>query len=159
MAKEVMAVPYLEGRWTLPGAEDLELAPAGLWIPEIDREAWITRGEGLTGRMYWERAQPVSHAELSNFTISSGDQQRYAEVIGRDAASIQRDGFFYSNFLEQLKHAMDDATADLVVTRMQDLGFESPKWPQAIGGPPPHESPHPWEANLELAPKAHRTRG
>jgi hypothetical protein len=61
----------------------------------------------------------------------------YLSVLGADLGSVQRDNFFYTNFVEQLKQSPDDATADKVVRTMEELGFASVKWPASVGGPPP----------------------
>jgi hypothetical protein len=62
--------------------------------------------------------------------------------------------------VERLKNAPSDATADAVVEQMLALGFVSASWPEAVGGPPPHESPRPVRRVLnwlfELAAKVGR---
>jgi alkylation response protein AidB-like acyl-CoA dehydrogenase len=80
------------------------------------------------------------------------------DVLAGDIVSVQLDALVYRNLIERLKNSPSDATADEVVDQMQTLGFASSSWPEAVGGPPPHESPRPFRRVLDwllrLAAKA-----
>jgi hypothetical protein len=74
-------------------------------------------------------------------------------TLGADIGSVQRDGYFYANFLEQLKlaapvsvgDAAADQVADDVVERMKTMGFTSANLPEQDGGPPERKSLRPWK--------------
>lgn len=70
-------------------------------------------------------------------------------VLAGDIISAQGDAFLYANLVERLKNSPSDATADEVVDQMTTLGLASAGWPEAVGGPPPHQSPRPWRKVLD----------
>jgi len=82
------------------------------------------------------------------------ERLKYLGTPGADIGSGGRDGYFYANFLEQLKQAAPisvgdaaaDDVADNVVERMKAMGFTSANWPEQYGGPPERKSPRPWKA-------------
>jgi hypothetical protein len=143
-------MPYLDGDWT--GVEDgmtKTIAPAGLWIPEKGWEQWKGRGTDLPLREKWETKGIIPRSELDQLALlSDEDRRRYLDVLGKDLGSVQRDGFFYTNFTEQLKQSPDDATAEKIINTMEEIGFTSVKWHHSIGGPPPHESFRGWKRVL-----------
>jgi hypothetical protein len=102
------------------------------------REETVRSGEEPYGRT----PHPARWAD-------DNEVERYLVGLGEDLASVQRDNFFYTNFVEELKQSPDDATADKVIRTMEELGFASVTWPEAVGGPPPHHSPRPWRSVLK----------
>lgn len=142
-------MPYLDGNWM----SDRDEIPAGMWIPETNWDRWSSRGRDRPLRQLWDREpEPYAAPDLweSEFAkLRESEQDKYLEILGRDIGSVQRDGLFYSNFVERLKNSPSDSLADEIVNRMQTLGFVSAMWPYAVGGPPPHESPRPWKTVLD----------
>jgi hypothetical protein len=149
-------MPYLDGNWTESRADGttVEVAKAGVWVPERDREGWLVRADGLEFAYKWREKgirpgeEPYRLPPTASL-LTDADRARYLNVLGADLGSVRRDNFFYTNFLEQLKQSPNDNTADRVVATMRDLDFASFKWPETIGGPPPHQSPLPWRGVMK----------
>jgi hypothetical protein len=157
-------MPYLQESWAVVGAYGrTEVVPRGLWVPDRDWSGWQSRAADLPLAYRW-REEDVRAGEepyrlpRSADSLTDGQRDEYLRVLGADLGSVQRDNFFYANFVEQLKQSPEDATADKVVKTMEDLDFTSIRWPESIGGPPPHRSPLPWRGVLrwliQLAAKA-----
>jgi alkylation response protein AidB-like acyl-CoA dehydrogenase len=137
-------MPYLEKRW--PPAQFSE----GDWVPEIDPSRWARRHEGLPLATWVKQGFTDSDADA---LAESNDWLKYLRTLGADIGSVQRDGYFYANFLEQLKQAAPvsvgdseaDQAADDVVERMKTMGFTSANLPEQSGGPPERKSLRPWK--------------
>jgi hypothetical protein len=161
-------MPYLQADWRLVRADgQTEEAPKGLWVPERDWEGWQSRGRDLQFAYRWREeairpgeeqyrlpsqiVRPPSTPPGTPPTDYLDEAQRamYLEVLGADLGGVQRDNFFYTNFVEKLKQSPNDATADSVIRTMEELDFASVKWPESVGGPPPHHSPWPWDRVLK----------
>lgn len=148
-------MPYLQANWRAVRADGRTVpARKGLWVPERDWDGWRQRGRGLQFAYRWrEEAIPSDEDpyRLPSPTPSLTEEQRarHLEVLGADLGSVQRDNFFYTNFVDQLKQSPNDATADNVIRTMEELDFASVKWPESVGGPPPHHSPRPWDGVLK----------
>jgi hypothetical protein len=145
-------MPYLDADWYWqpePGYEP-EKVHKGIWVPERHWNEWRGRREGLSLREVWIRQGLIPREQLEQLTrLSEEDRERHLIALGRDLGSVQRDGFFYGNFLEQLKRSPDDTTADKVVDTMIELDFASPGWHPKIGGPPLGKSPRSWKGVLD----------
>jgi hypothetical protein len=140
-------MPYLDRDWMLDSGEFLS---AGTWIPETNWDRWQSRGVGRPLRLAWcQESGPDQTQRMEFERLNEAVQMEYLGVLGRDIGSVQRDGLFYSNFVESLKNSPTNLVADEVVDRMQMLGFASASWPFPVGGPPPHESPRPWKRVLD----------
>ena len=143
-------MPYLQADWAVVTADGrTEAAPKGLWVPERDWKGWQSRGADLPLAYRWREEgirpgeEPYRLPPLAD-SLTDAERDKYLRVLGADLGSIQRDNFFYTNFIEQLKQSPDDATADKIVKTMEELDFTSVRWPESVGGPPPHQSPLPW---------------
>jgi hypothetical protein len=148
-------MPYLNQRWP---PEDF---PEGDWVPEIDRPGWIARHSNLP-HASWVKREGLTPDDVTHFrslpspsTSPQYDERlKYLEALGADIGSVQRDGYFYGNFLEQLKQAAPqsvgdsaaDEAADTVVERMKAMGFTTANLPEHYGGPPERKSLRPWKA-------------
>jgi hypothetical protein len=145
-------MPYLDADWERepePGYPP-ERVQAGVWVPERHWDEWKRRREGLSFGEVWVRQGLIPRGQLGGLAwLSEEDRERHLIALGRDLGSVQRDGFFYGNFLEQLKRSPDDTTADKVVDTMIELGFTSPRWLPTIGGPPLGKSPRLWKDVLD----------
>jgi hypothetical protein len=147
-------MPYLQAEWNVVRAgpdprPQTERVSKGVWVPERDWEGWRSRGETLPLSYRWREEEIRAGEEPYRLPpqptpLTDDELKTYLTVAGEDLASVQRDNFFYTNFVEQLKQSPDDATADKVIRTMEELGFASATWPEAVGGPPPHHSPRPW---------------
>jgi hypothetical protein len=140
---------YLDRPWRPP-----EEFPAGDWVPEMDHRDWLDRHRGL-GRVPWVNRDGLSDADRQQLaTLAPTVKAEYLRVLGGDIGSVQRDGFLYANFLEELKrHTPEpdgdedaDKAADRVVERMKAMGLVSASLDEQDGGPPKHQSPRPWRA-------------
>src|SRR5215813_9040953 len=146
-------MPYLQADWSVVKADGhTQPAPKGLWVPERDWAGWQRREQDLPFAYRWREEairsgeEPYQFAALaapqpkSNPSLVLNDEQRanYLKVLGADLGSVQRDNFFYTNFVEKLKQSPNDATADDAIRTMEELDFASIKWPEVVGGPPPH---------------------
>jgi hypothetical protein len=139
-------MPYLNENWTVDG----EYLDKGIWIPERGWAHWKERDAHREFRRYWDQESASSENNLPTLSnLSNEAREGRLRVLGGDIGSVERDGLFYSNFVECLKNSPKDSVADEVVDRMQMLGFASAGWPPAVGGPPPHESPRPWGKVLD----------
>src|SRR5688572_1484860 len=122
-------MPYLDRNWII-GTEQLH---AGVWVPERNWDRWQRRAASLApGQLPWRtelNPSPLPPMPDESLTVLAGD-----------IVSAQRDALVYGNLIERLKNSPSDAIADEVVDHMQTLGFASASWPEAVGGPPPHES-------------------
>jgi hypothetical protein len=146
-------MPYLNQPWRPP-----EEFPEGQWVPEIDQRGWLDRHRDLP-HASWVRLDGLTDSDASYLgtDLSDDERSRYLKALGADIGSAQRDGFFYANFLEQLKRAAPlsagDADADNaageVVERMQAMGFASASLDEEHGGPPKGNSPRPWRAVMK----------
>jgi hypothetical protein len=152
-------MPYLERRW--PPAEFNE----GDWVPEINPSRWAERHRGLSYAS-WVKQGGLTDSDALDLQalkpppISPGkplpqvqnDWLNHLMTLGADIGNVQRDGYFYANFLEQLKQAAPvsvgdaaaDQVADDVVERMRTMGFTSANLPEQLGGPPERKSLRPW---------------
>jgi hypothetical protein len=149
---------YLEKRW--PPAQFSE----GDWVPEIGLSRWTDRHSNLP-HASWTKQTGLTNDDadyLKSLTppapspsgepLQSNVWLDYLEALGADIGSVQRDGYFYANFLEQLKQAAPvsvgdaaaDEVADNVVERMKTMGFTSADLPEQYGGPPERKSLRPW---------------
>jgi hypothetical protein len=150
-------MPYLQADWTAIGADGHgERIPRGLWIPERDWDGWQLRGGNLRFGPRWREEGVGSAEDPYRFpspsdaqSLTDGDHEMYLNALGGDLGSVQRDSFFYTNFVEQLKQSPSDATADKVIRTMEELDFASVRWPETVGGPPSHHSPRPWDRVLK----------
>ena len=126
-------MPYLDREWMI-GNEHLH---AGTWVPERNWDRWQRRAADVTpGSLPWRsEPDPSAPPRLSDGQLT---------ILAGDMASAQRDAHIYANLIERLKNSPSDANADAIVEQMQTLGFASASWPEAVGGPPPHQSPRPW---------------
>lgn len=139
-------MPYLERPWIIDESHFSE----GTWIPERHLNEWEARGKDLPLREAWIQASgPTQEQEALLSNLGDKERDQYLKLLGQDIGNAQRDGMLYANFLEILKTDPSDAVADGVVDKMQRLGLASTSWPFAVGGPPPHESPRPWEKVLD----------
>ena len=147
-------MPFLDEAWDTVSWEwrgelEPEVVPAGLWVPERDWEGWKARGSGLSYREMWDRDRVVAREELEQLaSMSDESREVYLKVLGQDLGSVQRDNLFYSNWMEQLKHSPNESTADAVVDAMTQLRFTSAAWEGKPGGPPPGQSPRPFDRTL-----------
>jgi hypothetical protein len=123
-------MPYLKHDWMI----DTERLGKGTWVPERNWDRWQQRANNISTP--WRR-----HTDMTSPPPPLADAS--LAVLASDIGSAQRDGFIYTNFIERLKNAPSDTTADEVVEQLRTLGFASADWPEAVGGPPPHESPRP----------------
>jgi hypothetical protein len=143
-------MPYLLADWTVVRADgQVERVEKGQWIPERDWDGWWSRGETLPLSYRWREVTIRPGEEPYRLPpqptpLTDDELEMYLVGLGEDLASVERDNFFYTNFVEQLKQSPDDATADKIIRTMEELGFSSVTWPVAVGGPPPHHSPRPW---------------
>ncbi len=144
-------MPYLDQPWRPP-----EEFPEGEWVPEMDQRGWLDRHRDLP-RASWVKLDGLAsedEAYLRSTTLPRDEWLRYLQALGADIGSVQRDGFFYANFLEQLKQAAlvstgdagADQVADSVVERMKAMGFTSANLDEQHGGPPRGKSPRPFRA-------------
>lgn len=140
---------YLDRPWRPP-----EEFAAGDWVPEMDHRDWLDRHRGMT-RVPWVKREGLSDADRQVLeSLTPTDAAKYLRVLGGDIGSVQRDGFLYANFLEELKRnapVVDDdekadKSADDIVERMRAMGMVSASLDEQDGGPPRHQSPRPWRA-------------
>src|SRR5215472_11257560 len=147
-------MPYLDQPWRPP-----EEFSEGEWVPETDQRGWLDRHRDLP-HASWVKLDGLApeHAEyLQGANLPDDERRRYLRALGADIGSAQRDGFFYANFLEQLKQAAPlstddpdaDKAADNVVERMKVMGFTSANLDERHGGPPKGNSPRPWRAVMK----------
>jgi hypothetical protein len=128
-------MPYLAHDWMI----GTEVVKKGTWVPERNWDDWQKRAQNIPADdQVWRRDTPLT-SPPPPFPADSPA----VWVLAGDLASAQRDGFIYTNMLERLKSSPSDTTADEVVEQMQALGLASASWPEAVGGPPSHESPRP----------------
>jgi hypothetical protein len=150
-------MPYLDLDWMV-GTTPL---PAGTWVPERNWDRWQTRAKNAPGEELKWRLDPENWTLPTAGAPDSPEDnlsERALSILAGDIVSAQRDALIYSNLIDRLKDSPSDATADEVVDEMLTLGLASAGWPEAVGGPPPHQSPRPWRAVLywliKLAAKA-----
>lgn len=144
-------MPYLQEDWSVVEPDGrTERVPRGLWIPERDWVGWRLRGLDVPLAYRWREEQVRAAEEPYRLprTLTLPEEQTHLRALGGDLGSVQRDGFFYANFVEQLKRSPTDETATDVIRTMESLDFASVRWPQSVGGPPPHCSPWPWRPVL-----------
>jgi len=119
-------------------------------VPETRWEDWKQRGLGLPLRAAWTNVSGLTDQYLRRFdALDEGTQLRYFALLGRDMASVQRDGLIYFNAIERLKNEPTDTVADEVVEHLRKLGFTSIDMPEPVGGPPTGESPRPFGKVLD----------
>lgn len=156
-------MPYVEKPW--PPADFRE----GDWVPEIDPPRWADRHRSLP-HASWVKQEGLTDSDagyLKNLTpptpsspgepLETNEWLSYLTTLGADIGSVQRDGYFYANFLEQLKQAAPvsvgdaaaDEVADNVVERMKTMGFTSANLPEQYGGPPERKSLRPWKGVMK----------
>lgn len=144
-------MPYLDQPWRPP-----EEFSEGEWVPEMDQRGWLDRHRDLP-HASWVKLDGLANEDaeyLQGTNLSDDERRKYLKALGADIGSAQRDGFFYANFLEQLKRAAPlstgdpaaDKAADDVVERMKAMGFTSANLDERHGGPPTGKSPRPWRA-------------
>lgn len=134
-------MPYLDREWMI---ED-ERLQAGTWVPERNWDRWSERASVRAPWRMRHDPEPTGRTRPSRVpTLDSAE----LDALAADLGNAQRDRLFYANLIEQLKSNPSDAMADKVVEDMQTLGFASASWPEAVGGPPPHQSPRPWRRVL-----------
>lgn len=147
-------MPYLDQHYRPP-----EEFPPGEWVPEMDQHGWLDRHRDLQHDS-WVKLDGLTDSDavyLQNTNLPDDERRKYLRALGADIGSAQRDGFFYANFLEQLKRAAPlstddpgaDKAADQVVERMKAMGFTSAKLDEQRGGPPKGNSPRPWRAVMK----------
>jgi len=96
-------VSYLDEAWGPSG--ETSPTPAGTWVPETRWEDWKQRGLGLPLRAAWTNVSGLTDQYLRRFdALDEGTQLRYFALLGRDMASVQRDGLIYFNAIER-KHS------------------------------------------------------
>jgi hypothetical protein len=129
-------MPYLEREHKIGD----EVVPKGTWVPERGWDRWQERAKGM--RAPWrEDMKPESLPKRLRLEAQA--------VLAADMASVQRDGFIYTNLIERLKDSPNDTTADNVVNQMKALGLASGDWPEGVGGPPSPQSPRPFKKVLD----------
>jgi hypothetical protein len=147
-------MPYLDQPWRPP-----EEFSEGEWVPEMDQRGWLDRHRGLRCAS-WVKLDGLTDDDasyLQGTNVPDDDRRKYLKALGADIGSAQRDGFFYANFLEQLKQAATRSTGDLdadkaadqIVERMKAMGFTSASLDERHGGPPKGNSPRPWRAVMK----------
>jgi hypothetical protein len=158
-------MPYRETQW--PPAE----FEVGDWVPETDLSGWVNRHSQLrdssgvrhdswvnqTGLTEPDKRYLEQLAPLSSQPLESNERLKHLLVLGADIGSVRRDGYFYANFLEQLKQAAPisagdaaaDEVADNVVERMKTMGFTSANLREPYGGPPDRKSLRPWKGVMK----------
>jgi hypothetical protein len=147
-------MPYLDQPWRPP-----EEFAQGEWVPELDQHDWLDRHRDLP-HASWVKLDGLTDDDaeyLQSTNLSADERRKYLKALGADIGSAQRDGFFYTNFLEQLKRAAplstDDPDADKaageVIERMKVMGFTSANLDEQHGGPPKGNSPRPWRAVMK----------
>ena len=145
-------MPYLDQPWQAPEG----FFPLGEWVPEVDRRGWIDRHSDLPYAS-WVKREGLTPGDLSYLQTlqpQRDERLKYLEALGADIGSVQRDGFLYANFLEQLKQAIPaltgdtaaDQIADNIVERMKTMRLTSANLDEELGEPPPPQSPRPWRA-------------
>jgi hypothetical protein len=128
-----------------------------LWVPEMDRSGWDDRHDGLSHDVWIKRDGLTPDALTTLQLLAPNEKLKHLVALGGDIGSVQRDGFLYANFLEQLKQTAPlsendtDETAannaaDDVVNRMKTMGLTSAHWDEKDGGPPKGASPRPWRS-------------
>ena len=143
-------MPYLKSDWML----GTTVLAAGTWVPERNWDRWQDRAVGVPEHLLGWRRDP--QWGIPGGPISQPPEELPANamtVLAGDIVSAQGDALLYSNFIERLKNSPSDTTADEVVDQMLTLGLTSAGWPEAVGGPPPHESPRPWRRVLDWLKK------
>jgi hypothetical protein len=142
-------MPYLDQPWRPP----VEF-PEGEWVPEMGHRSWLDRHSGLE-HAAWVKRDGLEPGDVEALqALQPNDKSKYLKVLGADIGSVQRDGFLYANFMEDLKQAAPisdrdtgaDAAADRVVERMKAMGMTSASLDEHHGGPPVGRSPRPWRA-------------
>ena len=127
-----------------------------LWLPERQFQRWQARGVNLPLRDSWLQEGGPEDWEMDSLRQGAETQRSaYLEALGANVGSVQRDGLFYINLLEELKNSIgsnessNDMAADRVVERMKILGFASCSYSETQGGPPQGQSPRPWRKVLD----------
>lgn len=140
---------YLDRPWRPP-----EEFPAGDWVPEMDHHDWLDRHRSL-GRVPWVKRNGLSDGDRQHMqSLAPTEKAEYLRVLGGDIGSVQRDGFLYANFLEEMKQSIPgpggdeeaNKAADKVIERMKAMGMVSASLDEQDGGPPKGQSPRPWRA-------------
>lgn len=137
-------MPYLKRDWMIGD----DTVTAGTWIPERNGDRWMRRAANVAPQYLPWRLRS-SDGSPQPVTVSEDLKDRVVRVVAADIVSAQRDGLLYRNLIERLKNSPTDETADQVVDQMQAMGMASASWPEAVGGPPPHQSPRPWRRVLD----------
>lgn len=159
-------MPYLEWRWPPVGFNE------GDWVPEVDLPRWAERHRGLS-YAFWVKQGGLTDSDAQHLKgltppkvepgkpltplQGNNDWLNHLMALGADIGNVQRDGYFYANFLEQLKQAAPvsagdaaaDQVADDVVERMRTMGFTSANLPEQLGGPPERKSLRPWKGVMK----------